>query len=94
MILDWAREFNWDQVDTVLLDMDGTLLDLHFDSFFWMQHLPRRYGEKHGLSTAQAIPDIAQRLADKQGTLDWYCTEFGPASWIWTLSILNARFNI
>lgn len=76
MILDWAREFNWDQVDTVLLDMDGTLLDLHFDSFFWMQHLPRRYGEKHGLSAAQAIPDIAQRLADKQGTLDWYCTEF------------------
>lgn len=76
MILDWAQSFSWDQVDTVLLDMDGTLLDLHFDSYFWMQHLPRRYGEKYGLSTEQAIPDIAQRLAAKQGTLDWYCTEF------------------
>ncbi|MDA9599062.1 GMP/IMP nucleotidase [bacterium] len=76
MILDWASRFNWDQVDTVLLDMDGTLLDLHFDSFFWLQHLPKRYGEKYGLPIEQAIPDIKQRLADKQGTLDWYCTEF------------------
>src|SRR5690606_507131 len=25
----------WNQIDTVLLDMDGTLLDLHFDNHFW-----------------------------------------------------------
>ena len=25
----------WDAIDTVLVDMDGTLLDLSFDTFFW-----------------------------------------------------------
>ena len=33
---------DWRDIDTVLLDMDGTLLDLHFDSHFWLEHLPRR----------------------------------------------------
>ncbi|MGB5279222.1 MAG: haloacid dehalogenase, partial [Gammaproteobacteria bacterium] len=23
-------------IDTVLLDLDGTLLDLHFDNHFWL----------------------------------------------------------
>ena len=33
---------DWREIDTVLLDMDGTLLDLHFDSHFWLEHLPKR----------------------------------------------------
>ena len=36
---------DWNDIETVLLDMDGTLLDLHFDNFFWLEHLPRRYAE-------------------------------------------------
>ncbi len=76
MIKQWISQFDWQQIDTVLLDMDGTLLDLHFDSFFWLQHLPRRYGEKHGISPEQAAPDIHRRLNNKRGTLDWYCTQF------------------
>ncbi|HBT55971.1 MAG TPA: haloacid dehalogenase, partial [Pseudomonas sp.] len=31
---------NWNAIDTVLLDMDGTLLDLHFDNHFWLEHMP------------------------------------------------------
>jgi HAD superfamily hydrolase (TIGR01509 family) len=76
LINQWLREFDWQQVDTVLLDMDGTLLDLHFDSYFWLQHLPLRYGEKHGISPDQAAPDIHRRLDNKRGTLDWYCTRY------------------
>jgi putative hydrolase of the HAD superfamily len=38
----------WHDIDTVLLDMDGTLLDLHFDNHFWLEHLPQRYAELHG----------------------------------------------
>lgn len=76
MIVDWASKFNWDEVDTVLLDMDGTLLDLHFDSHFWMHHLPQRYSDKHGIPADQVIADLQQRLAARQGTLDWYCTDF------------------
>ena len=41
---------DWENIETVLLDMDGTLLDLHFDNHFWLQHVPVCYAEKHGLS--------------------------------------------
>ena len=35
-----SDSLNWSGIDTVLLDMDGTLLDLAFDSLFWLQHVP------------------------------------------------------
>ena len=39
---------DWQEIDTVLLDMDGTLLDLHFDNYFWMQHMPMAYARFTG----------------------------------------------
>ena len=65
---------DWNNIDTVLLDMDGTLLDLHFDNFFWLHHLPKRYSEQHGIDATVARLDLQQRMASRQGTLDWYCT--------------------
>ena len=44
---------DWSAIDTVLLDMDGTLLDLHFDNYFWLQHLPKRYSEISGISAGR-----------------------------------------
>jgi 5'-nucleotidase len=34
-------DLDWNNIDTVLLDMDGTLLDLAFDSQFWLQDVPQ-----------------------------------------------------
>ncbi|MAX33179.1 putative hydrolase of the HAD superfamily [Onishia taeanensis] len=62
---------DWRAIDTVLLDMDGTLLDLHFDSHFWLEHLPRRYVELHRLDAASQ-EDIRARIISEQGTLNWY----------------------
>ena len=45
---------DWQNIDTVLLDMDGTLLDLHFDNYFWQEYLPLRYAEIKGLEPAAA----------------------------------------
>lgn len=67
---------NWGDIDTVLLDMDGTLLDLHFDNFFWLHHLPKRYAEENNTSVAAVIDDMQQRMREHQGTLNWYCTDF------------------
>lgn len=66
----------WEKIDTVLLDMDGTLLDLRFDNFFWLEFLPRRFGERRGLDLAQASAELKPRFAAKQGTLEWYCTDY------------------
>ena len=45
---------DWSSLDTVFLDMDGTLLDLHFDNHFWLEHLPRRYAEQFDLTPEDA----------------------------------------
>ena len=66
---------DWDDIDTVLLDMDGTLLDLHFDNFFWQEHLPRQYARKHQISEEQSSAHLEDQTRDNQGTLDWYCLD-------------------
>lgn len=67
---------DWDSIDTVLLDMDGTLLDLHFDYYFWTVHLPKKYCQIHSASLSKITPYIASRLEEKQGQLEWYCTDY------------------
>lgn len=64
---------NWNEVDTVFLDMDGTLLDLHFDNHFWLEHLPKRYGEMRSMSTQEARNYLNTYFRDLKGTLNWYC---------------------
>ena len=66
---------NWHAIDTVLLDMDGTLLDLHFDNYFWMHHLPKRYAESHGVDESAARDEIHEKIRQLEGTLEWYCLD-------------------
>ena len=69
----------WNAIDTVLLDMDGTLLDLHFDNHFWLEHLPQRYAEHHGISRAMAELELTPLFARHAGQLSWYCLDFWSA---------------
>lgn len=66
----------WMQIDTVLLDMDGTLLDLRFDNHFWRELAPLRYAERHGLPLAQAQAEVKARTQAIEGTLNWYCLDY------------------
>ncbi|MHB8535725.1 MAG: GMP/IMP nucleotidase [Sulfuricaulis sp.] len=66
----------WDTLDTLLLDLDGTLLDLHYDNHFWLEHVPRRYAELHGLAPAAAREEVLGRYKRAEGTLDWYCVDY------------------
>lgn len=67
---------DWTRTETVFLDMDGTLLDLHFDNHFWLEHLPRRYAEHNRLNPDQARSLILSMIQAQQGTLNWYCTDY------------------
>ncbi|MFO1406286.1 MAG: GMP/IMP nucleotidase [Steroidobacteraceae bacterium] len=66
---------DWSAVETVCLDMDGTVLDLRFDNLFWLEALPRRWGEMHGLDADEAWRRLEPRFRAKRGTLDWYCID-------------------
>ncbi len=68
-------DFDWDAIDSVFLDMDGTLLDLNFDNHFWLEHVPKRYAEKLGLSINDAKDVLLPKYRRIQGTLDWYCVD-------------------
>jgi putative hydrolase of the HAD superfamily len=66
----------WESIDTVFLDMDGTLLDLHFDNQFWREHVPLRYAEKHDISVDEAKQALYPRFRAAEGSIDWYCVDF------------------
>ncbi len=65
----------WDEIDTVLVDMDGTLLDLAFDNFFWLELVPQHYAVRHGLSAADAKAALYRAYRAIEGRLAWYCID-------------------
>jgi len=67
---------DWQDLDSVFLDMDGTLLDLHFDNHFWLEHIPLRYGEREGLSKQAALEALTPRFRAVEGTLAWYSLDY------------------
>ncbi len=67
---------DWQQIDTVLLDMDGTILDLHFDNYFWGEYLPLAYAEKNQLHIDDSIAHLKPMFEATQGTLNWYCLDY------------------
>lgn len=66
---------DWTTVETVLLDMDGTVLDLGFDNFFWHSCVPERYARRHGMPAARARRLLQPIFDGAQGTLQWYCLD-------------------
>ena len=67
---------DWKSITAVFLDMDGTLLDLYFDNYFWHEHVPLRFSEKHTIDVHDAKQQLLNRYKNKAGTLDWYCVDF------------------
>lgn len=67
---------SWYEIDTVLLDMDGTLLDLHFDNHFWLDFVPQQYAKKHQITKDQAQTILKVEYHSIKGKLDWYCVDY------------------
>lgn len=68
--------FDFQHIDTVLLDMDGTLLDLHFDNQFWLHLLPQKFAQKHQLNHNEAMDRLMDLYQQAKGTLNWYCLDY------------------
>lgn len=68
-----------DDIDYVLLDMDGTLLDKYFDDFFWEHLVPERYAEKHDVSFGRAKEVLMALYRAHEKTLNWTDIDFWSA---------------
>jgi 5'-nucleotidase len=67
---------DWKKIDTVLLDMDGTLLDLNFDNHFWKEFVPLKFAELHGLSITEAKQQLQLCFNSMEDKLEWYCLDY------------------
>jgi putative hydrolase of the HAD superfamily len=67
---------DWKKIDTVLLDMDGTLLDLNFDNHFWLEFVPSRFAEQNKLTIEQAKKQLIPLFKEMEGKLEWYCLDY------------------
>lgn len=65
----------WSDIDSVFLDMDGTLLDLHFDNYFWREYVPLKYAREKQISLQDSKRELMQRYAGVEGKLQWYCVD-------------------
>lgn len=81
---------DWSEIETILLDMDGTLLDLRFDNYFWQQVVLEYYANKENLSFEQAVKVLEPMFKAQEGLLNWYCLDY----WTEALGIDIAKLKV
>ncbi|MDA8325008.1 MAG: HAD-IA family hydrolase [Nitrospiraceae bacterium] len=69
----------FDDMDFVLLDLDGTLLDKYFDDYFWEHLVPEKYAEAHNITFGRAKEDLLERYRLHEATLNWTDLDFWSA---------------
>ncbi|MBW1635948.1 MAG: HAD-IA family hydrolase [Deltaproteobacteria bacterium] len=61
----------WPEIDTVLLDLDGTLLDKYFDDYFWETFVPTVFAAKNNLDLSVARMTLLDTYKKVEETLQW-----------------------
>jgi putative hydrolase of the HAD superfamily len=67
---------DWNNIDTVLLDMDGTILDRHFDDNFWLEHVPERWSHLNRTTLEYAKEHLYSLFRSQENTLNWTDLDF------------------
>ena len=71
-----VHSLDWRQIDTVLFDLDGTLLDLSFDNHLWREIVPAAYAAARSVTAEEARDVLRSHLVARAGALDWYCMDY------------------
>jgi HAD superfamily hydrolase (TIGR01509 family) len=67
---------DWKEIDTLLLDMDGTLLDKHFDDHFWEEYVPSQYANQFGVPEEEARDKLLPLFRSQEKTLNWTSLDY------------------
>ena len=81
---------DWSEIETVLLDMDGTLLDLRFDNQFWQRVVPSYFAKRENISFDEAVEHLKPIFKAQEGLLNWYCLDY----WSEVLDIDIAKLKV
>lgn len=82
---------NWKLIDTIFLDMDGTLPDLYYDNFIWEIAIPQEYMKQRGIMLKQADLLIKKLIDKHRGTLNAYCLKYW--SKLLNINLLNLHYK-
>ena len=63
------------ECQTLMLDMDGTVLDLAYDNYMWMHHVPEQFAAKNGLEPSAAREQLYAKFDAMRGQIEWYCLD-------------------
>lgn len=63
--------FSWDNIDTIFLDLDGTLLDKYYDDYFWEHYVPKAYAKKHKVDQEDCRKLLLATYKSIESTLQW-----------------------
>lgn len=84
---------DWNSISDVLLDLDGTLLDLGFDNWFWRELVPLRWGVLHGLSLDEAQARLHPLFRAREGSLEWYSVDYWTRELGFDVAALKREFG-
>lgn len=86
-------KIDWIEIETVMLDMDGTLLDKHFDDYFWEEHVPTVYAQENGMNFWDAYEELMGKYKSKEGTLEWTDIEYWSKELGLNIAEMKSRMN-
>lgn len=86
-------KINWSKIDTVLLDLDGTILDLSFDDFIWKNEMPKLLAKQTNISFKQAQVLLAREMRKVESTLSWYSYEFWKTTLDIDINLIEDKFQ-
>ncbi|QGP57138.1 GMP/IMP nucleotidase YrfG (plasmid) [Piscirickettsia salmonis] len=69
-------DIDWCTIESVFFDMDGTLLDLRFDNYIWLEAMPNKYAKIHNTTLSKAKEHIKKYINEVKGTLKAYCFDY------------------
>lgn len=76
MVAKNKSKIDWAKIDTVLLDMDGTLIDQYHEDIFWDKKVPAEYAKKHNIPIKEAYKILHNMYREKEGTMEWGNLDF------------------